>query len=211
MATLAAAFARYFVQLVPPPAAIARRGLAGGRGRLGDRGRDRRSTSSGTRRGGTLQVVGTVLKVGGVAAPDRACRSCSAGRARATSSPVWPDALDGSLFTGMMAAMVGVLWAYDGWINVTPLAEEIRDPGRNIPRALILGMATLIAVYLGMTLAYHYVLPMAEVAAAEQGRGGHREGRRRGLLPALAGRLRACSRSRSWSCARRSSRSTATR
>ena len=37
--------------------------------------------------------------------------------------------------------MVGVLWAYDGWVNVTPLAEEIRDPGRNIPRALILGMA----------------------------------------------------------------------
>ena len=35
----------------------------------------------------------------------------------------------------MMAAMVGVLWAYDGWINVTPLAEEIRDPGRNCPAA----------------------------------------------------------------------------
>ena len=72
----------------------------------------------------------------------------------------------------MMAAMVGVLWAYDGWINVTPLAEEIRDPGRNIPRALMLGMATLIAVYLGMTLAYHYVLPMDDVAAANQEEGG---------------------------------------
>jgi basic amino acid/polyamine antiporter, APA family len=66
----------------------------------------------------------------------------------------------------MMAAMVSVLWAYDGWTNVTPLAEEIREPGRNLPRALIWGMAVLIAVYLSMTLAYHYVLPMDEIAAA---------------------------------------------
>ena len=65
----------------------------------------------------------------------------------------------------MMAAMVSVLWAYDGWTNVTPLAEEIRDPGRNVPRALIWGMAVLIAVYLAMTLAYHYVLPMDEIAS----------------------------------------------
>jgi amino acid transporter len=67
-----------------------------------------------------------------------------------------------------MAAMVGVLWAYDGWSNVTPLAEEIRDPGRNIPFALLVGMAVLIAVYLGMTLAYHYVLPMDQVRTASR-------------------------------------------
>ena len=49
----------------------------------------------------------------------------------------------------MMAAMVSVLWAYDGWTNVTPLAEEIREPGRNMPRALIWGMAVLIAALSG--------------------------------------------------------------
>jgi amino acid transporter len=64
-----------------------------------------------------------------------------------------------------MAAMVGVLWAYDGWINLTPLAEEVREPGRNIPRSMISGMVTLIALYLGMTLMYHTVLPMADVAS----------------------------------------------
>lgn len=42
----------------------------------------------------------------------------------------------------MMAAMVGVLWAYDGWVNLTSLAEEVRDPGRNIPKALVLGIGT---------------------------------------------------------------------
>ena len=77
--------------------------------------------------------------------------------------------MSGSIFTGMMTAMVSVLWAYDGWTNVTPLAEEIRDPGRNIPRSLILGMAVLIAVYLGMTLAYHYVLPLDDGPHGEPG------------------------------------------
>jgi amino acid transporter len=118
-----------------------------------------------------LQVMGTVLKVGGVLTlmllPFLLHRGSTANL-----SPVWPQAVTGSVFTGMMAAMVGVLWAYDGWVNITPLAEEIRDPDRNIPRSLILGMITLIAVYLGMTLAYHYVLPMAEVAEANREEGG---------------------------------------
>ncbi len=68
--------------------------------------------------------------------------------------------------------MVHVLWAYDGWVNITPLADELRDRGRNIPRSLILGIATLIAVYLGMTPAYHFVLPLSEVAAANEEEGG---------------------------------------
>ena len=51
-------------------------------------------------------------------------------------------------------------------------------------------MAMLIAVYLGMTLAYHYVLPMTEVIGADKTEAGSREGGRRGLLPALAGCLR---------------------
>jgi amino acid transporter len=72
----------------------------------------------------------------------------------------------------MMIALVGVLWAYDGWINVTPLAEEIRDPERNLPRALIWGMALLIGLYLAATLAYHSVLPMADVAASNEAQGG---------------------------------------
>jgi APA family basic amino acid/polyamine antiporter len=55
------------------------------------------------------------------------------------------------------------------------LAEEIRDPGRHVPRALLLGMAVLIAVYVTMTVAYHFVLPMGEmkeiasIAAKEKG------------------------------------------
>ncbi len=114
-----------------------------------------------------LQVVGTVLKVGGVALLF-ALPFVLGGGSLANLTPVWPIAASRSLFFGIMTAMVGVLWAYDGWTNVTPLAEEIRDPGRNVPRSLIWGIAVLITVYVGMTLAYHYVLPMDEVASGSR-------------------------------------------
>jgi amino acid transporter len=170
MATLAAAFARYFVQFVPTLDAINEQvwqGLAA-------------VTVifvvtvvniTGTRRGSALQVVGTVLKVGGVAALMILPLIIRRG-SPSNFEPIWPEALNGSVFTGIMAAMIGVLWAYDGWINVTPLAEEIHNPDRNVPRALILGMASLIVVYVGMTLAYHYVLPMTEVMSADRTEAG---------------------------------------
>src|SRR5262249_36853053 len=91
-------------------------------------------------------------------------------------SPVWPKAIDMHFFEGFMGAIVGVLWAYDGWVNTSTLAEEIRDPGRNIPRALMQGMAILIAVYLGMTIVYHLVLPMDVIAAgADAAKGSGKE------------------------------------
>jgi len=164
MATLAAAFARYFTGLVSPPEFI--------RTELWQAGAATLAIAVvtlvnvlGTRGGGTLQILGTVLKVGGVIVLIALPFALGRGSV-ANLTPVWPSAVGGSIFTGMMTAMVGVLWAYDGWTNVTPLAEEIRDPGRNVPRALIWGMAVLIGVYLSMTLAYHYVLPMSEVSSA---------------------------------------------
>jgi amino acid transporter len=166
MATLAAAFARYFSQLCPAPEGI------------NNEYWEARTASlaialvtlvnvAGTRHGGMLQVVGTVLKVGGVAAIF-ALPFLLGGGSVANLSPVWPAVAPGAIFAGMMTAMVSVLWAYDGWTNVTPLAEEIRDPGRNVPRALIVGIAVLITVYVAMTLAYHYVLPMHEVASGSR-------------------------------------------
>ncbi|HEU5117419.1 MAG TPA: APC family permease, partial [Isosphaeraceae bacterium] len=74
-------------------------------------------------------------------------------------------------FTHFMIGMVGVLWTYDGWVNTSNLAEEIREPGRNLPRALIGGVMILITLYLLMTLAYHLVLPMDEIRRASTERG----------------------------------------
>lgn len=60
-------------------------------------------------------------------------------------------------------ALLAALWAYDGWNNLPMAAGEIRDPGRVIPRALGLGMISLLIVYGLANLAYFYALPFAEV------------------------------------------------
>ena len=66
---------------------------------------------------------------------------------------------------GFGAAMLGALWAYDGWANVAPLAGEVRDPRRTLPRAFLLGVTIVAALYVFANLAYYYVLTPAEVAS----------------------------------------------
>ncbi len=165
MATLAAAFAQYFAHVVAPPKSIPVKLWEAGAAVLAITVVTIVNVL-GARRGGTLQVIGTALKVGGIATLIALPFLLGAGSV-ANLTPFWPTSQgSATIFKGMMAAMVSVLWAYDGWTNVTPIAEEIRDPGRNIPRALIIGMVVLITAYLGMTLAYHYVLPMTRIQTA---------------------------------------------
>jgi basic amino acid/polyamine antiporter, APA family len=66
---------------------------------------------------------------------------------------------------GFGAAMLGALWAYDGWANVAPLAGEIRDPARDLPRAFLGGMLAVGALYLAVNVAYFYVLTPVEVGS----------------------------------------------
>ena len=70
-----------------------------------------------------------------------------------------------------LAAQVGVvllavMWAYNGWHGVTPLAEEVRDPHRNIPLALFAGIGILIVLYIAANFAYHGVLSMEDMKQA---------------------------------------------
>jgi APA family basic amino acid/polyamine antiporter len=69
---------------------------------------------------------------------------------------------------GFFAAMVGALWAYDGWNNVSMVSSEIRHPERNLPRALIFGTAAVIVTYLLVNVAYFYVLSPGQVAASNR-------------------------------------------
>jgi APA family basic amino acid/polyamine antiporter len=75
-----------------------------------------------------------------------------------------------SLSLGIAAAMAAVFWAYDGWGNIGPVAEEVKDPGRNIPIALIGGLVILITLYVGVTIAYHLVLDMTAVQSVARPR-----------------------------------------
>jgi APA family basic amino acid/polyamine antiporter len=116
----------------------------------------------GTRLGGWVQVAGTLLKV--LALVSMIILPFWLGKIDPKLlTPIGSKSYDLELFSAMMLAMYSVLWTYDGWVNAASLAEEIKDPGRNIPRALILGLLALIAIYLGMTLVYHLVLPLNEI------------------------------------------------
>jgi APA family basic amino acid/polyamine antiporter len=85
---------------------------------------------------------------------------------------------------GFGAAMLGALWAYDGWNNVAPLAGEIRDPQRNLPRAFVGGMLVVAFLYVFVNLAYFYVLTPAQVASVSTNSSVATEVLRRFLGPA---------------------------
>jgi amino acid transporter len=60
--------------------------------------------------------------------------------------------------TGSLAALIGIMWAYDGWADLSSLAGEVKNPSRNLPRALALGTALIALVYLLANIAYVRVL-----------------------------------------------------
>jgi APA family basic amino acid/polyamine antiporter len=89
------------------------------------------------------------------------------------SGAVQPDvAVTGGMALAMFLgrAMVGPLFAQSAWNNVTFTGGEIREPGRNLPRALLIGCVTVVALYLLANLAYVVTLPLAEIQQAEQNR-----------------------------------------
>jgi basic amino acid/polyamine antiporter, APA family len=61
-------------------------------------------------------------------------------------------------------ALVSVLWAYDGWADVSFVSGEVRNPQRYLPRALLLGTGSVIAIYLLVNAAYLYLIPIGPMA-----------------------------------------------
>ena len=115
--------------------------------------------------GGKVQSLLTVLKVAGLAvliigvfffAPSANWSNL----ATPTGTAEW---------TGLSVfgvAMLAALWGYDGWNNMPMAAGEVRNPGRNIPFALIVGMIIVMVIYCLTNLAYFYALPFNEVATS---------------------------------------------
>jgi amino acid transporter len=119
----------------------------------------------GIHRGAALQNVSTALKVGALAglillgvalgrAADAGAGGVLAQRAAVGLSP-------------FLLAMVVILWAYDGWADLSFVGGEVRDPARNLPRALLIGTGTVVALYLAANAVYLYLIPMAQMRAAE--------------------------------------------
>ena len=111
--------------------------------------------------GGRVQTALTILKVGGIA-------MVVFGIAFLSPTGDWahlaaPSSGDRGGAAAFGLAMLAALWAYDGWNNMPMAAGEVKDPGRNVPRALIGGMVAVMAIYCAANLAYFYALPWVEV------------------------------------------------
>ncbi len=113
--------------------------------------------------GATFQTAMTILKVVAIAGLAIALL----GLGRSPDAPNLPTAPLGSPgFSAFVTAVLAALWAFDGWNNLVMVGSEIDRPKRNIPLALIFGMAVCTALYLLADRAYFAVLDIGEVAAA---------------------------------------------
>ncbi|MTK11184.1 MAG: amino acid permease [Clostridiaceae bacterium] len=79
-----------------------------------------------------------------------------------------PFVTSASTGAGFGTALLGVLFAYEGWIAVANMAEEMKNPAKDLPKAIILGMVIITIAYLGVNLAIINTMPVDQVAASKK-------------------------------------------
>jgi APA family basic amino acid/polyamine antiporter len=119
----------------------------------------------GTRRSANMQNWTTAIKVIAILLMSVLL---IAGGNELGNTPLAMPSLETSLLLAMGAAMLGVLWAYEGWHFVTYSAGEVVDPQRNFPRGIIIGTAALIGIYLLANVAYIAALGMPKGMTSER-------------------------------------------
>jgi APA family basic amino acid/polyamine antiporter len=119
----------------------------------------------GVRSGSGANAVLTAAKIFGLALLPIV--ALVAGRVHPAWTPVVPAGV-ASPAVAFGVAMIAVLWANDGYYFLTYAAGEVRDPTRNVPRALVIGLLGVITIYLVVNLAYIAALPMAELAGTSR-------------------------------------------
>lgn len=72
--------------------------------------------------------------------------------------------------TGWLLALIPVMFSFSGWNAAAYVAEEIKNPGRNVPIALGLGTAAVVAIYVALNVLYLYAMPLADLAVVGDGR-----------------------------------------
>jgi len=123
----------------------------------------------GVRFGGIVQNIFTVLKVAAIASLVLLGFTVGNGSISHFTSPTSFSHFQnlGGLLAAMLVAMSGAFWAYDGWNNITWVAGEIKNPQRNLPRAMFVGTAIVISIYVVTNLAYLYILPVETMAKSK--------------------------------------------
>jgi len=161
MATLAVAFATYAGEFAPL-GTIARRLVAAAMIAVVAAVNIR-----GTRQAASVQNWSTGVKVGVILA--LAVSGLLLGtQGGATASRAFTVPVSGSVLSGAGVGLLGVLWAYEGWVNVTNSAGEARDPQRTFARGIVIGTAALVAIYLGANLGYLAALGPDQVAGTQR-------------------------------------------
>jgi APA family basic amino acid/polyamine antiporter len=123
----------------------------------------------GVKKAGEFQLVFTVLKVAIILGIVVVCFSGAGnatGRGWSNFATTFTGAKGG--IAGFMAALVAALWAYDGWNDLNMVAGEVKKPERNIPIALIAGVATVGLLYVLVNAGVQYVLPASAIAASSR-------------------------------------------
>jgi len=106
---------------------------------------------------GSLKIAGLILLIGGAIFTSPA--------AAASAGSALPRELN---YHGIGIAVSACLMAYNGWSFVSFVAGEVKQPERNIPRSLVVGMLIVMFLYLGANLAYMHVLTVPEIAASDR-------------------------------------------
>jgi len=117
----------------------------------------------GIRRGAVLQNLSTLFKVGALAAlillgyvlgSGMSSGEMLSQHAKVSTSP-------------FLLAMVSILWAYDGWADLAFVGGEVKDPQRNLPKALFIGTGLVVVLYLSANLVYLHLFPIEQMKQAE--------------------------------------------
>ncbi|MGH7506636.1 MAG: APC family permease, partial [Longimicrobiales bacterium] len=120
----------------------------------------------GTRRSVSVQNWTTAAKVTALVVMSVLLLAAGAGFGEGRHT-VWPEALTPSLLSAMGMAMIGVLWAYEGWQWATFSAGETVDPQRTFPLGMAIGTGTLVLLYCLANIGYLAALGPAEAAASD--------------------------------------------
>jgi APA family basic amino acid/polyamine antiporter len=120
----------------------------------------------GVRVGGRIQVILTTIKVASVAAI--IILAFSLARPGGVGfHPFLPASYGGATLTGFFGALAASLWVYDGWEHLGRVGSEVKDPQRNIPYALIAGVAFCAVVFILFSAASHWVLPFSTIVQSQ--------------------------------------------
>jgi basic amino acid/polyamine antiporter, APA family len=122
----------------------------------------------GVRKGAVLQNIATWLKFGAIAA--FVVLGVTIGRGSwthlSTASAIPAEANSPSLLAGVGVALIAVFWAYDGWVYITWVSGEVKDPQRNLARSMVMGLLLVGGSYLLINAVYLYALPITKIAEA---------------------------------------------